>query len=295
MNIDTENLRSDDPSTRPPLVPPAIWDKKLKYDEERAKRQANRKTPVPEPAVKHRPEVTAAQQVIEESFAEATKELRSDCKFRTRILPAASSLADGIEQGTLKRKNVYTLGVNKLVVKYFIGGKQRVLAFYDSADYESAYRLADLAIHIFHSVKKRGPSKLTEESYNLSPEQVKFDLINEFEIVSMLRSIEALVPDKTFYSATKKQTARQEFSKMLETLSRLSLDFDKMNLTLDKVVRNQERMLERLNALERPVVMFPSGPATPPQIPPANPFLPPSTEPYIVTCSTEKDSGAPQC
>ena len=171
------------------------------------------------------------KRILDSKIGESLRMLRT-CLFKTKPNESAARLAESLQSGTLKPKNVYLLG-DRWVVKYFFAGKQRTFGFFSCHEYDSAYRLADLIIHRFHSLRTRA-AKLTEESYNLCPSQVEADLANEPEINSLLIQIHSLAPEKAERGHVARKTARQEFLKMQQSLDRIEEQLAKFDALLEK-------------------------------------------------------------
>ena len=106
-------------------------------------------------------------------------------------------IADGLQLGVTKPKLVYVLG-SKLVVKAYLGGKQRVLRFFEGSDYDLAYRFADLIIRRFASLGVRKSKRvLGEDSYNLTLAQVQLDNDNENDVIQGLLKLHTALPEAT--------------------------------------------------------------------------------------------------
>lgn len=188
------------------------------------------------------PNAVASRLALDLKINEQLRILRT-CAFKTKLSGTPAQLAEDIQAGKLKAKNVYLLG-DRWAVKYFFAGKQRTFGFFGCGEYDSAYRLADMIIRRFADLRVKA-FRLTEESYNLTPSQAEADTNLEHDINSVLITLHSLSPEKKYKDCVPqvRKTARGEFVKMLAHLDRLEatlLDQSKRIEVLIEILRPKE-------------------------------------------------------
>lgn len=88
-----------------------------------------------------------------------------------------------------QHKNVLVLNNNANLIAFYCGGSKRCIATV-SADYITACRIADMAIHLFGKWRLQKPRELRSTDYNFSAAQAQADLDNEPELFVLLKQVE---------------------------------------------------------------------------------------------------------